>query len=156
MNTGPREVAKWRIAHPNLSIGDDALATVAPFPSLYAGDFAVFLEARGAEPQVVSFVTDIRRELAWVYDNWKKAQRDGQPAKIIEAMLNDLNVEAGGSVSPKTFIRDWARAHGIELNEAKAPADPAWFGAMGQQPAAAQMTVAEPPPQLTGADHVDR
>lgn len=155
MSADPREVAKWRLAHPNLSIADAALATVAPFPSLYAGDFAVYLEARGAEPQVVSFVTEIRKEIAWTYDNWKKAQRDGQPAKMIEAMLNDLNVEAGGSVSPKTFIRDWARAHGIELgNEAKA-ADPSWFGAMDQPSApAAQATVTAPP--LTGADHVDR
>src|SRR5215471_1090197 len=87
------EITKWRKAHENLFVPEEALATMAPFASLYATDFAVFLESRGGDPQVVSFVRAISRELAWAYDNWTKVQHDADAPRLIDAMLNEVRLD---------------------------------------------------------------
>lgn len=124
-----RELAKWRAAHQGISIPDIALETVAPFPSLYAGDFAVYLEASGGATDMVQFVRDMSREMAWTYDNWAKAQRDADTAKLIDNMLSNCSGEGGGgdySITRK-FIQDYARANGIALSSDPTPQRPSWM-----------------------------
>lgn len=144
MAVDPKELAKWRKAHQHpdghyIDVPEAGLATVAPFPSLYASDFAVFLESSGAAAQIVDFVRSISREMDWVYGGWAKAQHDGQPAKLLEAMLNDCSGGDAYYEPIKKFLTDYAKAHGISLR-GDAAASPAWRGALGDQ------TVVEAPP----------
>ena len=135
----PKEGARWRRAHAGISVPEVGLGTMAPFPSLYAQDFTVYLESRGSPPEVVRFLSDMRREIAWVYDNWQKAQTDGNPKAFIEAMLNDAaptGAAAGGGPAPdysgvRKFLRDYAASHGIVLGSEEAER-PSWMGAMGK------------------------
>lgn len=125
----PQEIAKWRRAHQGISVPDEGLRTVAPFPSLYAGDFAVFLEASGGAPQTVSFVVGLNREVAWVYDNWAKAQHDGNPQHLIEDMLNAATSSGEADYSlVRKFLRDYAKANGIVL-AGEQPEQPSWMDA---------------------------
>jgi len=128
----PHEIAKWRRAHPIISVPDEGLATMAPFPSLYASDFAVYLEARGLPAEMVRFVVDLNRETIWVYDNWAKAQRDGDPKRMIEDMLNNVGAVSGGGGDyslTKKFLTDYAKANGIVLSSDVDKA-PKWMDAM--------------------------
>lgn len=128
----PQEIAKWRRAHQNIEVPDAGLMTMTPFPSLWAGDFKVYLAARpGVPPEFVQFVTDISREIAWVYDNWQKAQHDGDPKRLIEDMLNDASSQGEADYSPvRKFLRDFAQGHGIQL-PGEQPERPSWMGALG-------------------------
>ena len=42
--------AKWREAHPDLTIEDEALKTMAPFPSLALTDYIHFSNRAGPRP----------------------------------------------------------------------------------------------------------
>lgn len=131
----PREIAKWHLAHQGIFALDESLVAVAPFPSLYASDFAVYLEAKGGDQQVVSFIVDVKREIAWAYDNWAKAQRDADPGKLIEDMLN--NCAADQHYAPiRRFLTDYAKANGIGLRSDVA-AKPSWMEAIEPPPAGA-------------------
>lgn len=142
-----KDIAKWRLAHQWISVPDAGLATMAPFPSLYAGDFAVFLEASGQPKEFVRFIVDMKNEIAWVYDNWQKAQHDGDPKRLIEDMLNNTSAVGspqGGGPTPdysmvKTFLRDYAKGHGIQLGSEDA-GRPSWMDALGAPGTVAQGT----------------
>lgn len=187
MTVNPQEIAKWREAHQNpkgqnIYVPEEGLATVAPFPSLYASDFLVYLEAKGTDPQVVSFVRELSREMEWTYGGWAKAQNDGDPGKLLDSMLNEATSVADADYTfVRRFLTDYAKAHGIRLSS-EAAAAPPWMmalepgpaqvaqgtgqGSIGDQPIfpaaktfEAGPTVTAPPPplpELTGADHVDR
>ena len=136
--TDPQEIAKWRRAHQGISVPDEGLQTVAPFPSLYAKDFAVYLEASGQPREFVRFVEDLNRETIWVYDNWQKAQHDGNPKLLLVDMLNNttpVGGAQGGGPPPdysmvRKFLRDYAKAHGIALGSEE-PERPSWMSAFG-------------------------
>lgn len=121
-------IQKWKEAHPNITIGDGPLATMSPFPSLYANDFITLLQSRGDDPKIVEFVRDIHREMVWVYDNWTKAQRDGAAAKLLADLINAAK---GGPEYDFVgrFLRDYAQANNIRL-EVSAADDPSWFSDM--------------------------
>ena len=156
MAVDPKELAKWRQAHQNplgqnIDVPEAALATVAPFPSLYASDFCVFLEASRVSPQVVDFVRSISREIAWVYNNWAKAQRDGDPSRLIGDMLNNAtSVSGAGGIQVdysqvRKFLLDYAAANGISLKgDALLPV---WLEALGGD-------VTEVPAQPSRADAI--
>lgn len=136
----PQEIAKWRRAHQGISVPDEGLRTVAPFPSLYAGDFAVFLEASGSAPQTVSFVVGLNREVAWVYDNWAKAQHDGNPQALVESMLTAATSSGEADYSlVRKFLRDYAKANGIVL-AGEQPEQPSWMDALRPVGAVAEGT----------------
>lgn len=130
-----KEIAKWREAHPGIYVPEIGLMTVAPFPSLYAGDFAVYLEAKAANPEVVRFVQDMSREIAWVYGSWQQAQRDAAAHLLVADMLNSATTVAGPGVDTvdysqvRRFLTDYATAHGIQL-ATDAAAKPAWMTAL--------------------------
>lgn len=165
----PQEIAKWRRAHQNISVPDEGLATVAPFPSLYAGDFAVYLEARGFAAEMVRFVSDMTREIAWVYDNWASAQHRGDPKRLIEDMLNGATSQGEADYSMvRKYIRDYAKANGIALAGEQSET-PSWMGALGPAGGVAEGTggdtpvatqprplggLTSPPPALEAADAV--
>lgn len=105
---------KWREAHPGIEIVDEALETMAPFASLHANDFAVYMEGKGHGAEVVEFVKSTARELVWTYDNWQKAQRDGNPAALLTDMLNVVAIGPEHEMT-RRFIRDYAAANNINL-----------------------------------------
>lgn len=128
----PIEIAKWREAHQGIQISENALVTVAPFPSLYATDFAVYLQSKGFPAEMVQFVVDAQREVAWVYDNWAKAQRDGNPGKLLDDMLNNATSKGDGANydAIRRFVADYAKANGIALSSDQAN-KPDWMNALG-------------------------
>lgn len=136
----PQEIAKWRRAHQGIEVPDIGLQTMAPFASLYASDFAVYLEASGQPKEFVKFVRDLSKEIAWAYDNWQKAQHDGNPKLIIESLLNEcvpVGAPANGGPAPdysfmRKFLRDWARSHGIILS-GEDDGKPSWMQALAKQ-----------------------
>lgn len=111
-------VQKWRAAHPDIAITDDALETMAPFASLHANDFAVYMESKGYGAEAVEFVRGIAREMVWTYDNWQKAQRDGDPVKLLTDLLNAASFGKEYEFTAK-FIRDYAAANNIQLTPVK-------------------------------------
>lgn len=121
-------VQKWREAHPDIAIGDDALKTMAPFPSLAVTDYIHYLESRGAEPEIVSFVKDICREVWWVYDNWTKEQRDRDGVKLMDDLVRNIPKGEPFTDFLFRFIRDY-RA-GNNLNWKEPAAQHAWEQAM--------------------------
>lgn len=125
-------IQKWKEAHPEIAIESDALATMAPFPSLYASDFVAYLSSKGEAPNVIEFVRDIGRELVWAYDNWTKAQRDADAEKLLTDILRCA--DGPGYEFTAKFIRDYAKANNIRLG----PLDqgqPGWFGEITEVPA---------------------
>lgn len=123
------DVVKWRDAHRNIEIHNEALATMAPFASLYAGDFVTFLEAKGADQTVTSFLRSIAAELAWTYDNWAKAQHAGDAQKLLNDMINNCSGGNASTYAPiRKFIIDYAGANGIALRDDVKP--PQWMDAL--------------------------
>lgn len=122
------EIEKWRAAYTQIYVPDAGLQTMAPFPSLYAGDFITYLEGKGIDPSVASFVRGITREMQWAYDGWAKAQRDGDPAKLIASMIGQAS---GGPEYEFTrrFLLDYAKANGIATPDINA--EPPWKTAVG-------------------------
>lgn len=107
-------VAKWRVAHPDIEVLELALETMAPFPSLFANDFVAYLQSKGEHGnEVVTFVRDLSRELVWVYGMLVKAQHDGNPGKLLENMLE--NARGPGYEFTAKFLRDYAKANNIAL-----------------------------------------
>lgn len=117
------DVGKFRAAHPGIEVIDAAIATMAPFPSLHANDFIVYIESKGVPPEVVEFVRGIAREMAWTYDNWQKAQRDGNPTRLIEDMIR--NADGAEYAFTERFLRDYAKANNITLSSTRSDR-PAW------------------------------
>ena len=150
--TDPREIAKWRLAHQNplgqnIYVPEEALASVAPFPSLYATDFVVYLEGKGIDAQVVQYVRDLARETLWAYDNWAKAQRDADTGTLVGDMLNNCTKEDSFYAPIRKFLVDYARANGIKMSM-DAPDLPMWM--------AGATEVAAPVPVANGASDADR
>lgn len=106
------EINRWREAHPNLQISDEALAALDGFPSLAANDYAFFLEAAGHK-DAAEFVRKLREELVWAYDNWTKARRESHPELVIESLLNDATTPEYGFT--RRFIQDYAKSHNIRF-----------------------------------------
>jgi hypothetical protein len=130
--TDPKEVRAWRDAHHNLEVPDTALATMAPFASLYAVDFITYLESKAVDPAAADFLRSLLRELVWAYDNWAKAQHDGDAPRLLQDMLNSAAGpgEADSHYGPiKRFITDYAAANGIVL-KAPGAAQPVWADAL--------------------------
>jgi len=128
----PKQIRAWNDAHQNLEVPDTALATMAPFASLYAVDFITYLESKAVDPAAADFLRSLLRELVWAYDNWAKAQHEGDPRRLLEDMLNSASGpgETEGHYGPiKKFITDYAAANGIVL---KMPgvAQPVWADAL--------------------------
>lgn len=117
------QAQKWREAHPGISVTDDALETMAPFASLHANDFAVYCESKGIDATALEFIKGISREMVWAYDNWQKAQRDGDAAALLADMLNATSFGAEYEFTGR-FIRDYAKANNIALAPTKER--PAW------------------------------
>lgn len=138
--TDPSQIKKWRAAHAGIEVSDEALATVEPFPSLFANDLAVYLEAKGQAPEVVQLVRDLNRELIWAYANWEKAQRDGNAEKLL---IDILNSARGGSEYGFTikFLRDYAAANNIKVGPSSDKEKPAWMDGL--------QAMAAPPPTPT-------
>lgn len=119
------DVAAWRGAHQEIEITEEALLSVAPFPSLHASDFAVFCESKKVHPAVVQFVKDLNKEISWVYSLIAKAQRDANPTKLLIDILDNAR-QGGGEATPQyalltQFLRDYAKANNIGINESAAP-----------------------------------
>src|SRR5689334_12323170 len=112
------QAQKWREAHSGIDIDEQALASAGPFPSLFVNDFAAYLDGKGSEREVVTFVKDMARETAWAYGNWQKALRDSDRGKLLADMLNAASA-VGDAAQPyafvQRFIRDYAAANGIVL-----------------------------------------
>lgn len=134
------EVQKWHLAYQNIEVPDAALEAMAPFPSLYAIDFATFLEARGGDAEIISFVRAITREMAWAYDGWAKAQRDGDPAKLLASMISQAN--GAGYEFTRKFLTDYARNNGLPTPDDRA--DPPWMTKLGE-------VVSAPAPEMEPA-----
>jgi hypothetical protein len=122
------ESQKWKEAHSGIEVGDDSLAVMAPFPSLYANAFITLLESRGDDPQIVEFIRGIHREMVWAYDNWAKVQRDSNPALLLLDLLNNASGGPPYDFVAK-FISDYAKANNISLRVGNG-LEPAWFAVM--------------------------
>lgn len=117
-------VKKWREAYNNIEIADDALSTMAPFPSLFSNDFIVYLQSKGNPDNVVEFVRDMHREMVWVYGNWAKVQRDSDVRRLLGDMIN--GADGPDYEFTKKFILDYAKANNIALT--LPTAEPSWLG----------------------------
>lgn len=115
-------VAKWRVAHPDIEINDNALETMA-FPSLFANDFIAYLSSKGESDEVITFVRDLSREIVWVYGMLAKAQHDAIPRKLLENMLE--NSRGPGYEFTHKFLNDYAKANNIGLTSG-GDDTPAW------------------------------
>jgi len=134
------QIKKWKAAHPGIEITEEALGTVAPFPSLFAGDLAVYLEAKGQAEEVVQLVRDLNREIIWAYSNWEKAQRDSNAEKLLIDLIN--NAQAGGADYSFVikFLRDYAAANNIKVGPLMGDkVKPAWMDGL------AEISAASPP-----------
>ena len=109
------QVQKWRTAYPEIQIPEDALKVAGPWPSLFANDFIVMLESRGDMSEVVQFVKDMTREMAWAYGNWQKALRDSDPGKMMLDLMN--NARMPEYAFTLKFLTDYAKANGIPLGK---------------------------------------
>ena len=109
------DVRKWKEAHPDLEIENDALKTMSPFPSLFANDFIAYMQSKGDHgDEVISFVRDLSRELVWAYSMWSKMQRDADQSLLISDLINNASHGAEYQFTAK-FLRDYARANNIQL-----------------------------------------
>lgn len=137
------QVKKWRLAHMGIGITDEALETMAPFPSLFANDLAVYLEAKGQDQDVVQLVRDLNRELIWAYSNWEKAQRDGDAERLLMDILN--SAQGGGEYGfTVKFLQDYARANNIKVGAVVDKAKPAWMDGLTEMAAAPPPLSSEP------------
>ena len=104
-------ITKWRVAHPDTQIEDNALNSLDDFPSLAVNDFCHYLTSRGTDKDVVDFVQSLGRECAWVYDNWTKAQRDSNPRELLSDLINTADTKEHGFT--RRFLSDYARANNL-------------------------------------------
>ena len=121
------EISKWRTAWPAIPVKEDALLQVAPFPSLSAGDFVRYLEAKGSEPEVCRFVAALAKECNWSYDNWCKVARQNQAALLLKDLIASF-----GPIHPEygrfcQMISDFADANNIIDPDAPLTADGGGF-----------------------------
>lgn len=153
----PAQLKKWREAHKEIEIGDEPLVTMAPFPSLFSNDFLVYLQSKGVDENVATFVRDMHREMVWVYDNWAKAQRDGNASKLLVDIINCTG--GPGYENVRKFLTDYGKANNISVSGAGQMVEtPAWFGfgniqagppgPMAQVTAPPPATMAAPEPQV--------
>lgn len=122
-------VKQWKAAHPDIEITEEALNSVAPFPSLFANDLAVYLESKGQNEDVVQFVRDLNREIVWVYGNWTKAQRDQDAQRLLLDLYNTVRQGAEYELTRK-FLTDYAKANNIKLLTTADQGAPAWLADM--------------------------
>lgn len=115
------QIKKWRVAHPDLTASDEALAGMPDCASLYANDFIAALEARGND--AVPFLRALLREIVWTYGNWQKAQRDGKPELFAADILNAARGGPDYEFTRK-FIADYMRANNIPDVTKKADGSP--------------------------------
>ena len=147
------EIAKWREAHPTIELSDEALKTAAPFPSLRLTEFLHYVEAT-KEADVARFVRDLRREIWWTYDNWKKALRD---SSVKDFMLDLIN-SAKGTGGPdnayfagiQKYLLDYAKANGIKLDDK----DTDYSFLDGQQIVVGEFDQFPQPPELGVSDAI--
>lgn len=127
------QIKQWRLAHSEIDVPDAGLQTMAPFPSLYASDFLVYLESQNTAPEVARFVRDIAREMEWVYGCWQKAQHDGDPKRFMASLLNGVNGggEANAYYEPiRKYLVDYASANGINTTTDQGSSP--WLEALGK------------------------
>lgn len=129
------QIRKWRDAHREIEIADDALATASPFPSLFASDAIVYLQSKGMPEDALQLVRDLYREIVWTYDNWSKTQRDSGAAALLSDIINSAS---GGKEYEfvSKFLRDYARANNISIVSRQDAQVPAWVGEVGSVPSA--------------------
>jgi hypothetical protein len=109
------DVKKWKFAHPDFEVDDEALRTMSPFPSLFANDFIAYMQSKGQHgEEVVTFVRDLHRELVWAYSMWAKAQQNADLSGLIADLINNSSHGAEYQFTAK-FLRDYARANNIKL-----------------------------------------
>ena len=132
------EISRWREAHHHIEITDEALSSMAPFPSLFANEMVAYLQGKAASTEIVEFVRDLSREIVWVYCNWQKAQRDADPAKLLTDLLNNARNGAEYDFTTR-FLRDYARANNIALPNQDTAGSPSWLSGV-------QSTVSVPCP----------
>jgi hypothetical protein len=115
---GYEQIRKWRVAHGGIQIDEASLAVAGPFPSLFVTEFTAYLEGKGADAEIVAYIRDMGREMAWVYGNWYKAQRDANPAALLRDMYDNASPVGEASTayaSVQRFIADYAQANNIPL-----------------------------------------
>lgn len=123
------QVQKWREAHPGLDVDEAALMTAGPWPSLSVTDFLAYLSSMGMSGDIVSFIRDQGREMAWAYGGWKKAERDSSADRLLTDMLNNASTvgdDRGQYAFVQRFIRDYARANGIPIRDQAGDAPAPW------------------------------
>lgn len=142
MSDDGTQIKKWRLAYPEIDVTEEGLATMAPFPSLFANDLLVYLASKGLDKDALEFVRDMHREMVWVYGNWAKAQRDNNPKLLMLDLLN--NATGAEYDATRKFLMDYAKANNIEVaaNEKGAPM---WLGEMKAAAAANASAVYAPP-----------
>lgn len=141
-------VRQWREAHPDIDVSDEGIKPMAPFPSLFANDFAAYLSSKGMGEEIISFVREISREIAWAYGMWAKAQRDGDPAKLLLDLLNNSRHGAEYAFTHR-FLRDYAKANNIRLMDDKDA--PAWQTLLEATPEATPDVVPAGAPNMGGS-----
>ena len=109
------QVQKWREAHPDIQIPEEALKVAGPWPSLFANDFVVMLESRGTMPEIAQFVKDMAREMAWTYGAWDKALHDSDPGKLMIDLMN--NAKMPDYAFTLKFLSDYAKANNIPIGK---------------------------------------
>jgi hypothetical protein len=101
------DVQKWREAYRGINLSDEALATAGPFPSLYVGDYLVFLERKGADEQTVAIVKAMHNELVFAYGGWAKAVTDGNTVDLLDRLSHSTD-----NAQVHKFLSDWRQANG--------------------------------------------
>jgi len=127
MTASLAEVQKWREAHPALLLDEAALVSAGPWPSLHVTDFVVYLQSKGADETIASFVRDLGHETAWAYGGWKKAAHGNHTGLLLLDMLNNASTvgdDAGQYAFVRRFLTDYAKANGIEVPMLGVPTRP--------------------------------
>lgn len=117
----PAQIKKWRAAYPEIEVNENALANWTDCASLYGNDYVVYLEQKGNE--AAPFIRSMLNELVWTYGNWQKAQRDGNPGKLLGDAFNAAQGGPSEYDLVRRFLLDYARANNIALAKVKQPGE---------------------------------
>jgi hypothetical protein len=105
------ETQKWREAHPQLSMPEEALETIGSFPSLRLMDFIQAQEALGEDQKLIGFLKDLHREINWVYGNWQKVAQQADPNRLMGALMKEAESPGWGEI--RKFLTDYAKANNV-------------------------------------------